>query len=83
MEISRGKVVSGFKVHCDVVQIPTGHFKIVVTTRPLNEAEEREWDLPRVRLYVDQAEAEQEARWVFRSIHRVLETGEPVFVLSP
>ncbi|MCD0502424.1 hypothetical protein [Bordetella petrii] len=81
METLSGRVVNGFKVHCDIMELPTGHFRLVLSTRKLGLFEEdRIWDLPRVRVYTEHSDAERDARAMLRSIRQVNgASGEPNF----
>lgn len=83
MDMSKGRLVDGHNVHCDVIQLSTGLFKLEITTRPKDaEMAERVWQLPRARVFIVQDEAEHEARAVLRSVWAIDEAGQPTFLLS-
>ncbi len=84
MNTEKGICVDGFKVHCDVIELPSGMYRLDVTTRRDGFPDEQGavWPIPSGKLFSAQHEAERHARWILKGIRRVDASGAPQFCLT-
>ncbi|WP_291385915.1 MULTISPECIES: hypothetical protein [Achromobacter] len=83
MNTETGICVDGFKVHCDVIELPSGKYRLDVTTRRDGEHDGKAvWPIPSGKLFSAQHEAERHARWILKGIRRVDASGAPQFCLT-
>lgn len=84
MNTEKGICVDGFKVHCDVIELPSGLYRLDVTTKRDDAMHEREqvWPIPNGKLFSDPNEAQRHAKWILKGIRRVDAAGTPQFCLT-
>lgn len=84
MNTEKGICVDGFQVHCDVIELPSGKYRLDVTTRRDDARAEPEavWPIPSGKLFSAQHEAERHAKWILKGIRRVDPSGAPQFCLT-
>ena len=84
MNTEQGICVDGFKVHCDVIELPTDKYRLDVTTRRDGDLEDQQavWPIPSGKLFSAQHEAERHAKWILKGIRRVDPSGTPQFCLT-
>ncbi|SEK05064.1 hypothetical protein [Achromobacter sp. NFACC18-2] len=84
MNTESGICVDGFKVHCDVIELPSGQYRLDVKTRRDGDQTEGQsvWPIPSGKLFSAQHDAERHAKWILKGIRRVDASGAPQFCLT-
>lgn len=80
MNIAKGVRMGGYRIHCDVVELSSGLYQLVVTSHREGRIDtERAWRVPDWEPCSQLAEAQRRAGRLLKSIKRVGASGEPVY----
>ncbi|MBO1113035.1 hypothetical protein [Bordetella petrii] len=80
MNIAKGVRIEGYRIHCDVVELPGGQYRLVVASHQEGRPDtERAWQVPDWEPCSQLAEAQRRAGRLLKSIKRVGACGEPLY----
>jgi len=80
MNIAKGVYINGYRIYCDVIELPGGLYRLAVASRKEGSVDaERVWQVPDWEPCSQLAEAQRRAWRLLKSIKRVGESGEPLY----
>lgn len=80
MNIAKGVRINGYRIYCDVVELPGGLYQLVVASHQEGDINtERVWRVPDWEPCSQLAEAQRRAGQLLKSIKRVGHAGEPLY----